>query len=533
MRTVLLTQRNLEDHWMPLLMAIRISDVMTSWNMSRLQQIETIGTQASGWFRFLDDREQATSVSRLSDDELLHDLRVAGHYNLAAAGRSMSELIGSGDSFWSEEFPTYAAELAARAATDPDFAAQAAASAGDIPLIGLATKYAYFPDSFIIAASGPMLAAASWANPVYAAGARALVDQLQGLGPGDALDALLDPAFSLALLRPSGLSDEAVATIVRSGLYDAVLSDSTRLVDGASALQIITQHVSGPLDGGLRPAAAQALAFSMRGYLPHIAPGVKFEDHDSPVRMIDANGKRLLDLGSYPEVSNLFGSIMRDHQAQVLIGTALGSYTDDVITELGGALLRSTGISAIAHLGDLLRESLSNEQFEMVVTAAATTARRQQAAEIIGFGANVVQSYFGVGQATTSVTARGIEELISQLANVDPEQMPNTSLRQATYDNITLSVVTMLLTTPSVRIKLGVVSVTDEQWDRVAADLDAIDQLEPGADRETAIFDLERTIVDAAPEVDGVLGALRAKEGVGELTETPDREITRHRSPGE
>jgi hypothetical protein len=533
MRTVLLTQRNLEDHWMPLILAIRASEAMTSWNFSVVGQIETVGMQLDQWFSFVDARDQSISFADLSDEELLDQLYVAGHFNLAATGKSIDELIASDDPFWSEEFPAYASEVAARVATDPDFASQAAASAGNIPLIGIATHHADFPDSFIVAAVGPALAGTRWSDPMSTAGANALVEHLLDLGPDGALDALLDPTFSLALLQPSGLSDDAVDTILRGGLYDAVLSESVRFVDGATALQIITGHVNGPLDGGMRPAAAQALAFTMRGYLPHIAPGVKFEDDDSPVRMVDADGQRLLDLGTYPEVSNLLGSIMRDHEAQVLIGAALGFYTDDVITELGGDLLDGTDISAIAHFGDLLRESLSNEKFEMVLAAAAATARREQAGDDIGFGINVAQSYFAVGSATKAITERGIEELTSRLANLDPEQMPNASLRQATYDNITLSIVTMMLTTPSVRRDLGVESVTDEQWDRIAADLDVIDSLQPGADREAAVFDLERTIVDAAPEVDAVLGEVRAKEGFGELTESTWRDTSIPEPSGE
>jgi hypothetical protein len=88
-----------------------------------LSGLADIAERLSQWLTFNDSTSAVSRFATMNNEDLMHELYVAGHLNTRGDGKgSIAERIDGGAPFWSDEFADLAAELAVRVAIDERFA---------------------------------------------------------------------------------------------------------------------------------------------------------------------------------------------------------------------------------------------------------------------------------------------------------------------------------------------------------------------------------------------------------------------------
>ncbi|WP_395159216.1 hypothetical protein [Ilumatobacter sp.] len=515
-RAVVLTRRNLEDHWLPLIVAIRASNAMITWSSSMLISLADIAERFSQWLTFGDATPTVGRFATMSDDDILHELYVAGHLNTRGDGKgSITERIADGEPFWSDEFPDLAAELATRVAVDESFAIRLINEIDQHPLVAIAIGHANFPLAFSQAALPGLLESGQWSSGVHVEAIETVMSHILTASPSAALDLLGDSAVLAALAGATTLDRAIARDFVRTGLYDAVEADPTRLLDGWGVLENLTALADGKFDDGFHPGLAQGVADSMFGYVDTLTYGIGAGLEDDVIRIHIDSGDSVGVLGDRDAVTNLFGTVMRDPDARMTIGVVLGAYTDRVINDLGASVIDRTGVESIARLGLLLRDGLTDEQAELALAAAAETARRQRIGDLIGFGAGSWVSATGVGVVTQTVVNQVVSSATDLGSEVEPDDIVDTSFGSTTYRGIQLSILQYVHDHPEDHADLAVDSVSAEHWVEVGTRLDALDIEPDGAIRDGHIHDLDNLIANSIPALDSLW---RQFAGNGDMT---------------
>jgi hypothetical protein len=516
MRAVVQARRNLEDQWLPLIMAIRASNAMVTWSSSLLIGFADLAERFGQWLSFDDRTTIATPFATMSDDDLLRELYVAGHLNTDGDGNgSITERIENGDLFWSGEFADLATELATRVAVDETFAIRLIDEIDQHPLAAIAIGHADFPPSFAQAALPRLVKSGQWSSAVHVEAIETVLSHILTASPSAALDLLGDSAVLAALAGATTLDTTIARDFVRAGLYDAVEADRTLLIDGWEVLQNLTALADGRFDDGFHPGMAQGVADSMFGYVQTLAYGIGAGIEDDAIRMHIDRGDSVGVLGDRDAVANLFGTVMRDPDAQVTMGIVLGAYTDRVINDLGASFVNRTGVESIARLGLLFRDGLNDEQAELLLAAAAETARREQIGDLIGFSAGAWTSASGVGVVTRSVVSQAVSSAMDLGSEVEPDDIVDTSFGSTTYRGIQLSVLRYVHDHPGARTELAVDGVSAEQWADVGRRLDAIASEPNGALRDGLVQDLDNLI---ALNISALDSLWRQIAGHGDMT---------------
>jgi|TARA_R110002110_G_scaffold75033_1_gene198419 hypothetical protein len=520
MRAVVQARHNLEDQWLPLIMAIRASNAMVTWSSSLLIGFADIAERFGQWLSFNDSTSianaAATPFATMSDDDLLHELYVAGHLNTDGdENGSITERIENGDLFWSDEFADLATELATRVAVDETFAIRLIDEIDQHPLAAIAIGHADFPPSFAQAALPGLVKSAQWSSAVHVEAIETVLSHILTSSPSAALDLLDDSAVLAALAGATTLDTTIARDFVRAGLYDAVEADRTLLIDGWEVLQNLTTLADAQFDDGFHPGMAQGVADSMFGYVQTLAYGIGAGIEDDAIRMHIDSGDSVGVLGDRDAVANLFGTVMRDPDAQVTMGVVLGAYTDRVINDLGASFVNRTGVESIARLGLLFRDGLNDEQAELLLAAAAETARREQIGDLIGFGAGAWTSASGVGVVTRTVVSQAVSSAMDLGSEVEPDDIVDTSFGSTTYRGIQLSVLRYVHDHPGAHTELAVDGVSAEQWADVGRRLDAIAGEPDGALRDGLVQDLDNLIARNIPALDSLW---RQIAGHGDMT---------------
>jgi hypothetical protein len=537
MRAIHLTRRTLEEHWMPLITLIRTSDAMINWTRSALEGLRRFGSALDDWFSFDDATGgRSTRYAGMSDDELIDQLFAAGQSDIGglasgSLGQSFDDLMASDDPFWSDEFPEMAIEISRRVGTDPLFARRATTDMPDVPLLAVAIGYADFPASYVRDGLTQMLHAPEWSDEVYTAGVRAAAEQLLDGDPSHLLDVLLDQAALRSLMEPTQLDDDLVTSVIRAGLYDAVMAEAGRLEDGATVLRSLTELANDELDRGATEAGCLAVADSMMLYVEHIAPGISGESETSLVHLVEDPATRLkVSLGEYPDVKDLFGMILRHESSRVTLALVLDGYTDHVVAGLGADIADRHGLEFVARFADLLDEGLRDEHLEEAMAAAAASAHRQRVGHLIGLGAGIGLIGAGIGPILRAMSAEVINGITDEVADGDDhddhgDDHRDGSFRIEAYDKITLSALELLVSTPSVRVELGVDAVSAASWSALEGHLGEIAALEPGPERQMKQFDLTLFVREHVPELGEFLRRIRTSEIDGLLQATTGADL--------
>ncbi len=490
MRVVVLTRRNLEDQWLPLIMAIRASNAMVTWSSSVLSGPGAPTSGSTSNHSVCGGTLTSGSFSSSSTD--------------SSSGSVRRKLMLAAVCDVERAFADLAAELAVRVAIDERFALRLIDEIDQHPLAAVAIGHADFPLAFSQAALPGLLESGRWWSGVHVEAIENAMLHVLTASPAAALDLLGDSAVLAALAGAKTLDPTIARDFVRAGLYDAIEADRARLIDGWGVLENLTVLADGEFDDGFHRGLAQGVADSMFGYVATLAYGIGAGIDNDAIRIHIDSGDSLGVLGDRDAVANLFGTVMRGADARVTMGVVLGAYTDRVINDLGATIVDRTGVESIARLGLLLRDGLNDEQAELTLAAAAETARRQRIGDLIGFGAGSWMSASGVGVVTRTVVSQAVSSAMDLGSKGAPDDIVDMSFGSTTYRGIQLSVLRYVHDHPDAHADLAVDRVSPEQWAEVGRRLDAIASKPDGAIGEGLIHDLDNLIANSIPALDSL-----------------------------
>ena len=552
MRVLRLIRRNLSDLWMPLIREIEHSTSMTSWTAHPIDQHRRAWLRTATWLthdggsaRGRDDvgaQQPALSapdladaafravLSKLSDAEVLERIEEMSDAQARAGIR-----IDPTDPRWVAMLAALAGDLDERLGSDADgsFGRDLLAAAQRSPLIALAAPYSPRLSAIAHDLALAMLRVESWVPELHPVAYELGVDALLGLladSPALCLDLMLDETALGNLAAWKSLDAEIVNQVVWSGLFAAIADAPERLRDGYAVLQSLTRLANGRLDGGFAPGMARGVADSLTVYIDTLAPAIRYE-HSDPVTIYWFDPDATIRLGSYDEVVDLFGAVLRDEAAQASIGVAIGAYTDRVVADLGGHLDDHVGLEYVARFTDLVSDATRTEQAEIMLVAAAALAHRERMGSIVTFGANIALGPAGTfaGQVVR-VTARAAIEAGSSAGPERTDGIRDASISSTVHRHITVAVLERVSRDPAMRSGEFLEQVTDEQWGLLREHLDDVDGAgDDLAERRHRVDRMERYIEQFIPPLGGYLRTVRSAPGVQELEEdrapvAPDRD---------
>lgn len=520
-RTLRLTRANLEDHWMPALREIERSDTMLRWRASRLS--------ASG----------SLPLNVLSGS-LPDHLRPGGAGAVAMPAKRRDQLLRrldffdrkakSGDAALREgtapvgaptdgELADLGRQLALWVRHSDQFAHELVELSVSNLLVGRLLAEASFPASFAGDVARRMAVPNGPDSHVdHDRYALSLSTALASLTDDSAacLDLLLDQPTAYALASWDAPDTAIVSEFAVSGLYGAVDADPDRLADGYSVLRFLTRATNGPLDGGMSAGMALGIAASLPGYLDTLAPAIE-QEGATPVVIRAVSPS--IELGTYDDLVDLFGAVIRSPEAQPAIGTALAAYTFETFERVAGDATRRPDVSHLADFADLIGDASSAEQAELVITAAIDEARHRHLDGLIGFGTNVALLAGGAGSVARSIAGRAVQAATRWRDDGEPHRLPEGRIPAQAYDLITVAAVSVPASNPSMRHDAGLDDVTATEWAEVTRHVDVIEQLDDPHSRMLAVGDLDHWIDTSVPALAAYLLELRKMPGVSELKE--------------
>lgn len=513
-RALRLLRLTLEEHWMPALIEIERSEAMTSWSPSALDSWSlggrSVATERSPARHRRPTTDQCawTPLSPSSDGDVL-DL-------VTRTDRLLLTRTPPPD----DELDLLAAELAARSSRDPAFGDRLAEIAAATPLIGILTGRTRFPSEVAVAVvrsmmrpSGPFTTVEldHYAHALSAA-LGSLVDD-----PGACLDLLQDPEVLHGLASWERLDPDVVTAFAVAGLHTSVGTHPQRLADGYEVLTELTKLVNGPLDRGIQPAMALGVAAAMTGYIETLAPAIR-QEGSYPVLVVGTGFEA--EMGTYDDLVDLFGSLLRDPPAQAVLGTVLSAYTTEIVTDLGAEITTAPGLVHVARFADLIADASRTEQVEMLMQAAAEEARQRQFGSLVGFGVTVALAESGLGPISGTLVSMAVSMAADRAAQVEAGALPDARIPSHTYDLVTVAVLRILSTDRTERTRAGLQRVGARDWDEVAHRLDEIDEEADIDERTRRILRLDHWIEAEVPQLAGYLGRVRSVPGMAELAES-------------
>jgi hypothetical protein len=505
LRTVRLTRANLEDLWMPSLREIERSAPMVRWRRSLLGELGL--RSLSDLAESLPDHlrpggSTAAAIPTGRRDQLLGRLdwleRRSVNGDAAPGAPTERELADLGDdvSYWVRHDGAFATELVELSASNVTVAR----------LLGAASFPAAFGSRIVRHMATPNGPDSGVDHDRYAASLSVAVDSLVD-DPEACLDLLLDRPTAYALAAWDELDPTSLANFVASGLMDTVLADATRAVDGFEVVRALTIAANGPLDDGMSAGMARGLALSMPVYFPSLSAGI-FQTGGEPVRISDYG----LTLGTYDQVANLFGSVMRDDEAAGALGVALGAFTDQQLTRDGVDLTANGSLTDVVHLSLVLDHGARSEQAQLIVEATAEQARRDGLAGLLGAGAGIALTATGVGAAWRGAAALAIRTAANTIEDVDAEQLAGASIASRQYQQIWMSAMANALDRPETLRAAQLDPAISAQMAEFRARLDEIEVCDDRLRRSELVIDLRAAAEGTV--VDGYLDDVIASQGL-------------------
>jgi hypothetical protein len=508
LRAVRLTRANLEDHWMPALREIERSAPMVRWRRSRLGGPGGLGRRSlSGLAESLPDHLRpggltAATIPSRRRDELLGRLdwleRTSVNGDAGPGAPTARELADLGDevSYWVRRDDAFATELVELSTSNMTVAR----------LLGAASFPAAFGSRIVQQMATPNGPDSGVDHDRYAASLSVALDSLAD-DPAACLDLLLDQPTIYALAAWDEVDPTSLGNFVASGLMDGVLADATRAVDGFEVVRTLVLATNGPLDDGMSAGMARGVALSMPVYFPQLSAGI-FQTGSEPVRISEYG----LTLGTYDEIANLFGSVMRDDDAAGALGVALGAFTDQQLTREGVDLTANGSLTDVVHLSLLLDHGARSEQAQLIVEATAEQARRDGLAGLLGAGAGIALTATGVGAAWRGAAVLAIRTVTNTIEDVDAEQLAGASIASRQYQQIWMSAMANALERPETLRAAQLDPAIGAQVAEFRERLDEIEACDDPLLRSELVIDLRAAAEGTV--VDGYLDDVTASQGL-------------------
>ena len=505
LRAVRLTRTNLEDHWMRALLDIERSDPMVRWRRSRLgswglRPLSALAAALPDHLHSSVPTDVAVPASRR--DDLLG--RLAWLERKAVNGDTLPGAPTE------QEVTDLAEDVANWVRRDGQFATELVELSISNMTVARLLGAASFPASFgsrvvrrMAVPNGPDTGVD---RERYAAALGVALDSLAD-DPEACLELLLDDRITHALAAWPLVDPTTLSNFVASGLMDSVLADASRIVDGFAVVRTLTILAAGPLGDGMSTGMARGVALSMPVYFPQLAAGI-FQTGGEPVRISEYS----LTLGSYDDVANLFGSIMRDDDAAGALGVALGSFTDHQLTRSGLDLTANGSLTDVVHLSLLLDHGARNEQDQLIMEAAAEQARRDGLAGLFGTGTAIALTVTGVGTAWRGAAALAVRTVTDAIGDVEPERLAGASIASRQYQQIWISAMANALERPETARAARLDPALRSQLADFRERLDEIEACDDPLLRSELVIDLRSAAEGTV--VDGYLDEVIASQGL-------------------
>ena len=341
LRVVALAEHNLRESWIPLLSRIEASDAMRSWSPTGAQ---------------LDEKRPIWSVLQIDRtyfDELIGRAlivrlrRYAGGLIFDDDGQPHAGLLDSDDRERLDD------ALVSQLERDSQFEEELLNAISEHPETAWMLTSERLPGRVRAEVLGALLTAV-WSAPGYnwepLAGA---ADELMtGLvhDSAAALGALGEPGVLEALAEWPPLDQSVVAEFVHSGLARSVQNDTAHHAAGIAVLEKLTvlannyriDHV------GMPDGLSVGVATSIGVYVPSFIDTIRIKTATIAARSEGVGGRFDVTLGTYEEVVDLFGALMRNSPAaQEQLGVELAVLTRMAV-EAGDDLPNSVRIDTVA-----------------------------------------------------------------------------------------------------------------------------------------------------------------------------------------
>ncbi|HWM20473.1 MAG TPA: hypothetical protein VNO51_12355 [Ilumatobacteraceae bacterium] len=569
MRAIALARDTLERGWLPFIGAIRTSTAMTAWrtalgaDASRglvsnrvIANIPSRGSPATSWIvtNGLDDLTDTEVVDRLDDSIERFRAAVAGGDDLDHAERRLAVFAdeavrrarhdrGQFASLMQQHLGDRGAiailgaidALDASSRRDPrrhgippaaldlaELLAPLGAVASVVELIG-----AHLRSSTSLA---PLITATSQAwDPTVLVGLTTgliraiderhylmtMVTPIELAGNVDALSRALahDPAASLAVLGDDVALDyiatniylaaPSVEAVITAGLLNAPRAGGAAMRDGLDALSRLVVISDDDL---LNDGTKRGLAAAMLTFFPVLAPQL---DVRIPVVVpYGTDSDHTVEIGDYCDLQRLFGQLLADDAAQLVLGAMTERYR---VAETAGL---ATTIAA--HLGDEAGEQRARIAAALAdVSAIGALVLRSRAARtslaayehglVVGRAKSVISWAAAIGSAVVPSARAAIpiasEVVTTALDLTRPAQVRNLGADAASAIGFTVTVVGLPTSTPRIRGALGLGSVPAATWQRLD---DLLEELADTDDHERrlAIHSTIVAIAAADPDLD-------------------------------
>ena len=493
MQSIFSAVRALEDHWMPLIAAIRATDIMITWTRSALDTSE--------W------RTCAVRSNRfvvMNDDELIVELFAFEQRWAAPTGWYDDSDVGYGELV---EFAPLMHAVEARVADNAAFGATLLATAGDTDALLLFLARGVFPTDLVAKVARTV---ASRPDIVSPDGLRraVLTDALLRRvadDPDASLDMLLDVDVASQLLAfDTGLdiwvnrpATPGVAALVHAGL-----TAPNRRADGFTAFSwLIEQANAAPIDrNGFAPGVAGGLAVAMQHYVPMFIHSIDGSDSEETLTKsgihADRNGDGVDDaLASYEAMTDPFGALLHNAEAVSLLGILLAATADDVAAE------RAT-LSEASHLAGLLRDAAHNEDLEAALVATARTARQGKIIGVLASAAKVATGVGGAARAIFDVSTSYVADLLDATDGSGERADANFDPGSLTRHLVQMALIRRLAKDSSHRRDRGITSPADA-WSDVSRRLDELDRLTVSGAHSTELQTVRQRIFNRVRELGG------------------------------
>ncbi len=533
LRTIRLTSRNLEDHWMRALRDIDASDAMTRWQASGVEPLALRRSRSTVDDNLPDHlRPHGMTMSDKRRDELLGLLASLDQAALLAALERTSRLphdrAGAPGGPTDDELDALAHHLAMWVQHDQLLRVRLIERSTTTMLVGELLGRARFEPSFVSAVITHMAQPNGPDNGVdrqrfadsFASALTALLDE-----PAACLDLLArQPTVlqTLASWRP--LDQDVVLDVVVTGLHQAVLDEPDRLADGYRALHTLTRLANGALDEAINPGVAVGVATSLPSYIDTLAVAVNSTTDDSLFVVSDRPTGVDVQLGRYPDVAALFGVMLRDQEARAVFGSVTSTWTVDRLEAATSPHDVDAALTEAADFTQLLIDAGVAEQQQANEAALDTESRTQTIGGALLAAAALGARAKGIPRPVTTVLKDTGEHALEWLSKTEPDTMPGRSIGPEIHRQMVVTAVSMSLSAPHLFDRDGQghdVRLTSSQRRTIEADLAAIDAESDAEQREILVNRMSDHIQAHVPAVAPALQLVSNNAAASRLNRGP------------
>ncbi len=466
LRVVALTEHNLRTSWLPLLDRIAATEALTNWAQSGP------GGGVRFWGRRLNITPDAGSI--VSTVVLHRLLTRAGAIRHGVDGRPVA---GDAEGPWLESL---LAGVRHGLALDPAFRSELLALVTQEPstawlLLSEQLDAAVRADVLIaLLASIGRVHGMEWEAVAGAA------DRLMaGLSdhPAEALR-VLGHRDTLWLLAEWPTLDQAVvADFVHTGLAVAVREARSLHPDGVGVLLDLVDLANRPrLDRvGFLPGVAVGTASAIGAYAPSFVDTIRLESATVSVRSSGVDGDLDVTFGTYDELVEFFGAVMRDEPAaQQVLGSEVAALARLAVVG-GDGVPATVRVDSVAEFTQLLQHAAANENEESRLAGAAQRAGALDASTLFGFTTAALFLLTRTGHPVAGfVLDRGVKDLIDLAARPRSSPAPvRIDVATATHQVIVTAAVGRAASDPAFR-RAERIGGSSPEWAEVESRIEEI-----------------------------------------------------------